>query len=400
MNIIPIAPTTPRWLHYFAFVIAISCFLLLFLGGLVTSNQAGLSVPDWPSSYGWNMFTFPVKGWIGGIVFEHTHRLVASLVGFLILVQACAWQFDFSGFWKKSLWIVLAITSLGLLYDFIVILFQLGVQAGNPIVMNLVVFPIVLCILPLLLMGTVVLTGANRLSGNPKLLLIRRLSWLTLLCVVIQGVLGGLTVLLYLPPLVSSAHAGLAQAVFCLTIGITMITGRNWSFDVAKRSERSRFGLRTLSLVTVVAIFGQLIVGAFMRHTFSGLAIPTFPFTADNALIPEFSSTGVVLNFLHTRIGALVITILMFATARQVFRFHMKERRLMVAMMIALFLLGVQITLGAITIWTHKAVTPTTLHVSCGAAILGTMTYIMILSRHFYSKPSPKIQSELAVSAA
>lgn len=399
MNAAPNSNPTPRWLHYFAFFIALSCFLLLFLGGLVTSNQAGLSVPDWPTSYGWNMFSFPVKGWLGGIVFEHTHRLVASLVGFLILVQACAWQFDFSGIWKKSLWVVLSIVSLGLLYDFIVLLSQ-GLQEGNAIVVNFSILPIVLCILPLVLIGTVVLTGANRLPDHPNLRLIRRLSWFALLCVVVQGVLGGLTVLLYLPPVVSSAHAGLAQAVFCLTIGIAMVTGRHWNANIARRSERGRFGLRTLSLTTVVAVFVQLIVGAFMRHTFSGLAIPTFPFTADNSLIPEFSSTGVLLNFLHTRVGALVITILMFATARQVFRFHMKDRRLMIAMMTGLFLLGVQITLGAITIWTHKAVTPTTLHVSCGAAILGTMTYIMVLSRHSYSKRSEVLVQNLVVSAA
>src|SRR5436190_9131271 len=216
---------TPRWLHYFAFLTAACCFFLLFLGGLVTSNQAGLSVPDWPTSYGWNMFTFPVKNWIGGIFFEHTHRLFASFVGLLIMIEAVLLQ------WKEERkWV-------------------------------------------------------------------KRLGWFAFGCVVFQGVLGGVTVLLYLPPTVSSAHAALGQTVFCLTLGITMVTGKRWNDSIVKREERSRSGLRTLSLLTLAAVFVQLVVGAFMRHTFSGLAIPTFPFTPNDGIIPEFTSTGIVLNF-------------------------------------------------------------------------------------------------------
>src|SRR2546428_805696 len=81
-------PSSRIWLHRLALLTAASAFFLLFLGGLVTSHQAGLSVPDWPTSYGWNMFTFPMKDWVGNIFYEHTHRLFASFVGFLILVQA------------------------------------------------------------------------------------------------------------------------------------------------------------------------------------------------------------------------------------------------------------------------------------------------------------------------
>ncbi|HEX5316963.1 MAG TPA: COX15/CtaA family protein, partial [Candidatus Kapabacteria bacterium] len=83
--------SSQAWLHRFAILTAIFTFALIFVGGLVTSHQAGLSVPDWPTSYGWNMYTFPTKDWIGGIFFEHTHRLFASLIGLLIMVQAFAW---------------------------------------------------------------------------------------------------------------------------------------------------------------------------------------------------------------------------------------------------------------------------------------------------------------------
>src|SRR5947208_14069634 len=63
-------------------------FLLIFMGGLVTSHQAGMSVPDWPNSYGYNMFLFPPNQWVGGILYEHTHRLMGTVVGFLSIMLA------------------------------------------------------------------------------------------------------------------------------------------------------------------------------------------------------------------------------------------------------------------------------------------------------------------------
>src|SRR5215471_17407650 len=73
-------------LHRFALFTACCTALLIFIGGLVTSTESGLSVPDWPTTYGWNMFTFPYSKWVGGIYFEHGHRLMASFVGSLTVV--------------------------------------------------------------------------------------------------------------------------------------------------------------------------------------------------------------------------------------------------------------------------------------------------------------------------
>src|SRR3712207_9553519 len=75
-------------LHLFAAVVALSTAVLIFAGGMVTSTGSGLSVPDWPNTYGWFMFSFPLDKMVGGIFYEHGHRLIASTVGFLILVQA------------------------------------------------------------------------------------------------------------------------------------------------------------------------------------------------------------------------------------------------------------------------------------------------------------------------
>jgi len=49
--------------------------------GLVTSHGAGMAVPDWPNTYGYNMFAFPFSKWVGGVLYEHSHRLMATFVG-------------------------------------------------------------------------------------------------------------------------------------------------------------------------------------------------------------------------------------------------------------------------------------------------------------------------------
>lgn len=92
-----------RWLHWFAVLTAVATFLLLGAGGLVTSNGAGMSVPDWPNSYGYNMFLFPPSKWVGGIFYEHTHRLWASAVGLMTTILAVwIWLKD-SRRWMKWL---------------------------------------------------------------------------------------------------------------------------------------------------------------------------------------------------------------------------------------------------------------------------------------------------------
>jgi heme a synthase len=76
------------WLHRFAWFSSIATLLLICSGGMVTSKGVGLAVPDWPTTFGYNMFLFPVSKWVGGIFFEHTHRLIASTVGFLMIILA------------------------------------------------------------------------------------------------------------------------------------------------------------------------------------------------------------------------------------------------------------------------------------------------------------------------
>src|SRR5436189_4660201 len=77
-----------RWLNRFAWLTCVATLLLICSGGVVTSKNVGLAVPDWPTTFGYNMFLFPISKWVGGILFEHTHRLMGSLVGFLTVTLA------------------------------------------------------------------------------------------------------------------------------------------------------------------------------------------------------------------------------------------------------------------------------------------------------------------------
>ena len=76
------------WLYWFAVLTALATLALIGIGGLVTSHEAGMSVPDWPTTYGYNMFLFPINKWLGGIFYEHSHRLLASLVGLMTTILA------------------------------------------------------------------------------------------------------------------------------------------------------------------------------------------------------------------------------------------------------------------------------------------------------------------------
>src|SRR5712691_7958350 len=87
MSRIPPARST-IWLNRFAWFTAVATLLLICSGGMVTSKGVGLAVPDWPTTFGYNMFLFPISKWIGGIFFVHTHRLIASTVGFLTIILA------------------------------------------------------------------------------------------------------------------------------------------------------------------------------------------------------------------------------------------------------------------------------------------------------------------------
>jgi cytochrome c oxidase assembly protein subunit 15 len=290
------------WVHRFAVFVAASTLVLIFVGGLVTSTGSGLAVPDWPLSYGQ---LFPRM--VGGILYEHGHRMVAATVGLLIVIQA---------FW---LW-----------------------------------------------------------RGEPRKW-VRLLGGLAVFAVVCQGVLGGITVLLLLPPSVSVGHAGLAEIVLCLTVTIALVTSRRWRQWSPHAEDSGSPSLRSLTVVTTVCVYCQILVGALMRHTSSGLAIPDFPL-AFGHVVPPYLTRQIFINFAH-RIGALFVSILILWLVLRILRRYSDERALSVPACILLIALTLQIMLGAETVWSGKKVLPTTLHVAVGALILATSLFLTLAAR-------------------
>ena len=128
--------------------------------------------------------------------------------------------------------------------------------------------------------------------------------------------------------------------------------------------------LRTLAALTTATVYLQILIGAVMRHTGAGLAIPDFPL-AFGRLVPDLASTAVVIHFAH-RVGALVVSLLAVATVGRVLGAHRDAPELVRPALLLLALVALQIVLGASVLWTQKAVLPTTSHVAVGAAILAT----------------------------
>jgi heme a synthase len=296
-------------LHRFARVVAGCTVLLILAGSLVTSTASGLSVPDWPTSYGWNMFTFPPSMWVGGILYEHGHRLIASGVGLLTIVLA--------------VWLWLA-------------------------------------------------------DDRPR---VRWLGVVALFVVVAQGLLGGLTVMFFLPPAISTAHAALAEIFFCLTVTIALVTSPGW----IAAADRGRpidavddTVLRGVAAATTAFVFVQILIGAAMRHTNAGLAIPDFPLMF-GGLLPDHWDPKIAVHFAH-RVGAAIVTFAVAATAGHVWYHHRASRALTRPATLLVGLVAVQVTLGAFTVLTGRDVWINSLHVVCGALVLTTSLVLTLRS--------------------
>jgi heme a synthase len=187
------SPISP-WPHRFALLTAVATFPLLFVGGLVTSTGSGLAVPDWPTTFGYNMFLYPWSQMIGGIFYEHSHRLLGSLVGFLTV------------FLVASLWY-----------------------------------------------------GESRQW-------VRNLGLVALAAVILQGILGGLRVVL-LQQTLAIIHACFAQAFFALAVCLAVFTSAEWQTPMEKKVAEDAGRMQRLSVLTAGVIYLQLIFGAILRHT-------------------------------------------------------------------------------------------------------------------------------------
>ena len=313
----------PIWVRCLSKLLVISTLVLIFAGALVKSHEVGLSVPDWPTSYGYQMFSFPLTDMIGGIFYEHGHRMIATVVGFITLVLAFTIYYTDHRLWLKKT----AFFALGL--------------------------------------------------------------------VIIQGLFGGLTVLLFLPTPISVIHAILAQTFLMVTIFISY----GLSKERANRMSNESIGYNILRfpthLVTSI-VFIQLIIGAIMRHTNSGLAIPDFPLSG-GFIIPTFNQemvntiqsmqfesgipfvtlNQIIIHYFH-RMGAIAVAISIGWLTLKIIQSKIRNERIYRLTGCLITLLIIQITLGAFTIWSVKEPFITSIHVVNGAVILGVSTLFIL----------------------
>jgi cytochrome c oxidase assembly protein subunit 15 len=279
--------------HRFAMFLAVCTLLLIVAGALVTSNDAGLSVPDWPTSFG-SLYKMPPM--VGGVKYEHGHRMFAELVGLLIIAMAVWTQRVEQRKWMKVL------------------------------------------------------------------------GWIALAAVVGQGVLGGLTVLFYLPWAISTAHATLAQTIFCVVIAMALFTSKGWLRDSEPIVEpRLTPGTPALTAITAGCVWVQLILGAAFRH--SGMK-----------LLPHL-------------IGACVVTAMLCWTVVRVLSRYSNAAQLRRPAQLILALLMLQLGLGFAAYltrlqWMLDPPQPTTgivvttvSHVAGGALVLATSVILAIQTR-------------------
>ncbi len=205
---------------------------------------------------------------------------------------------------------------------------------------------------------------------------VRRLGWAALAAVIVQGLLGGLTVKMRLPDAVSVSHAGLAQIFFAITVTLAVVTSPRWMAAPDPVVAPGAATTRLLTLVTALAVYAQILLGAVVRHTGAGLAIPDFPLSFGR-VVPPFTTPLVLYHFAH-RAFAVVVTALIVAVAVRVLRRHGASPALARPAILLVVLVGWQIFLGALTIWARRAVVPTTAHVAVGALLLVTAVSLAV----------------------
>lgn len=215
---------------------------------------------------------------------------------------------------------------------------------------------------------------------------VRTLGWLAAAGVIAQALLGGLTVRLGLPDAVSIAHAALAEVVFGLTVAIAVATSRSWSEAGERTLDTGVPTLCSLGIGTAALVYAQILLGAVVRHTGAGLAIPDFPL-AFGRVVPPLGSLPVALHFAH-RVGAVVVALAVGWAAARVRRSHGGNPRLLRPTLLLAALVVLQIGLGGWTVLSYKAAWVATAHLGIGALIWATALVLALRARHLL-RPAP-----------
>lgn len=344
----------------------------------MTSKGVGMAVPDWPTSYGYNMFLFPIDQWIGGVFYEHTHRLLASAVGLLTaILTGWIWVRETSG-WRRRAGLIAIVITLGLV----------GVRTQG-------MFVVLACVALAFLVF-----GLSRAVVDE-----RPLRWwaaIAFATVLVQGVLGGLRVTAMVDQ-IGIFHGTLAQLFLVLLVLLALGTG-GW---LDRKANHDQAGLpaalpKWLLGVTIL-ILVQLMLGAAMRHQHAGLAVPDFPL-AHGQLYPPTDAEAIQaynvqrmdsrdfhsitpfqvhLHMLHRMVALSLLLVVPWGALR--FRAATAGRdvpgRALAGWWLAL--IGVQATLGVITVLKNKPADIATAHVMVGALCLVIGAVLTRVAREF-----------------
>ena len=309
----------------------------------MTSKNVGLAVRDWPTTFGYNMFLFPVSKWVGGILFEHTHRLMGSLVGFLTIILAVWLWLGEDRRWVRSLGVIAVVG--------------------------------------------VILQG---ILGGLRVTMMKDQIGIFHACVA-QAFLG---LLVFIALVTTKFWCSLSDGRGAVESGAPATPGLEYPIQIPGSPELAppslpRFSpFKALTIAITVAIYVQLALGATMRHQHRDLAILDFP-TANGAWIPDTSAAALAkinawrdaralsdvsafqiwLQMVHRFVAVIIaIAIVAFCVrVRREMRHFASLKRLSLLWVVLVF--G-QITLGAWVIWSNKAADVATAHVALGAVML------------------------------
>ena len=336
---------TPRYnptLHRIALLTTAATFPLIFMGGLVTSHGAGMSVPDWPNSYGYNMFLFPPRLWVGGILYEHTHRLMGTVVGMLsIALAVCAWWTE-PRRWVRWLAtsVLAAVVFQGVLGGLRVVLVELDLA-----VVHACFAQAFFCLAAL----TAVVTSrrwltAETVADSDAGRSLVRLAAVAVVTIYLQLVVGAL---------MRHYGAGLAIPDLPLAYGKALPPVSEEGLRLANEARVWQAGLARVSLAQVW------------------------------------------LHFAH-RVGAVVVTAHVAAAAVRVLRRH-RGAGLTGYAVTMLVLLATQVALGVFTVLYRKPADVASAHVAVGALLLVTTFVLTVRSARLYWRRGRVARREFAV---
>jgi len=236
---------------------------------------------------------------------------------------------------------------------------------------------------------------------------VRMLARVLLWIVILQGVLGGARVRFdqlnlmtehnLLAQTFAVIHACGAMVVLGILVAITLASSRRWIEGTSGLENPLPESIRRWGIVATAAIFLQILLGAIMRHADAGLAIAMFPLASPGSLLPTYWNFDVSIHFAH-RVGALVVTLILVIFLGKIWGSPPAKRALSYGAVLVTLLLGLQIYLGALTIWTVKNPYVATSHHLIGAFLLASTWGLTFLAHHSRQPSALSGRSEPSIS--